>query len=43
MMYAFDDAQAPSQHSTQYFEKFAKRAIYDEGWVAATTPKAPPG
>jgi arylsulfatase len=42
MMYAFDDAQAPSRHTTQYFEMFANRALYDNGWVAATTPIAPP-
>jgi len=42
MMYAFDDANAPSQHKTQYFEMFANRALYNDGWVAATTPVAPP-
>jgi arylsulfatase len=42
MVYAFDDAKAPSQHTTQYFEMFANRAIYNNGWVAATTPIAPP-
>jgi hypothetical protein len=26
----------------QYFEMFANRAIYDNGWVAATTPVTPP-
>ena len=33
---------AQSQHTTQYFEMFANRAIYHDGWVAATTPIAPP-
>ncbi len=42
MVYAFDDAKAPSPHTTQYFEMFANRAIYDNGWVAATTPTTPP-
>ena len=28
----------PSTHTTQYFEMVANRAIYDDGWVAATTP-----
>ncbi len=42
MVYAFGDAKAPSQHATQYFEMFANRAIYNNGWVAATTPIAPP-
>ncbi|MDF2460376.1 MAG: sulfatase atsD, partial [Nitrospira sp.] len=41
MVYTFDDANAPSRHTTQYFEIFANRAIYHEGWVAATVHKAP--
>ena len=42
MVYTFDNANAPSRHTTQYFEMFANRAIYHDGWVAATTPVAPP-
>ena len=42
MMYSFDDANAPTKHTTQYFEMFANRAIYHEGWVACTTPPVPP-
>jgi len=42
MAYTFDDAKAPSRRTTQYFEIFARRAIYSDGWVAATTPKAAP-
>jgi arylsulfatase A-like enzyme len=42
MVYAFDDAKAPSRHRTQYFEMMANRAIYNEGWVAATTPPIAP-
>jgi len=42
MMYTVDDANAPSRHTTQYFEMFANRALYHDGWVAATTPVAPP-
>lgn len=42
MMYAFGDAKAPSQRTTQYFEMFANRAIYNDGWVATTTPTTPP-
>jgi hypothetical protein len=38
MVYTFDDPKAPSKHRTQYFEMFANRAIYNDGWVAATTP-----
>jgi len=42
MVYTFDDAKAPSRHKTQYFEMFANRAIYSDGWVAATTPPIAP-
>ena len=42
MVYAFDDAKAPSRHTTQYFEMFANRAVYSDGWVATTTPTTPP-
>ena len=42
MVYTFDDAQAPSRHRTQYFEMLGNRAIYNDGWVAATTPPIAP-
>jgi arylsulfatase len=44
MAYTFDkaNANAPSKRDTQYFEMFANRAIYHNGWIAATTPPAPP-
>jgi arylsulfatase A-like enzyme len=44
MAYTFDKANAdkPSNHRTQYFELVANRAIYHDGWVAATTPLTPP-
>ena len=44
MMYTFDkaNANAPSRHETQYFEMVGNRAIYHDGWIAATTPPAPP-
>jgi arylsulfatase len=38
MVYSFDDAKAKSVHRTQYFEMLGNRAIYNDGWVAATTP-----
>jgi arylsulfatase A-like enzyme len=40
MVYTWDkaNANAPTQHTTQYFEMLGNRAIYHEGWVAATTP-----
>jgi arylsulfatase len=44
MAYTFDNANvnAPSTRSTQYFEMVGNRAIYHDGWVAATTPPLPP-
>jgi arylsulfatase len=38
MAYSFANANAPSTRTTQYFEMLANRAIYHNGWVAATTP-----
>ena len=44
MVYTFDkaNANAPSRHETQYFEMVGNRAIYHDGWIAATTPPEPP-
>jgi arylsulfatase len=44
MTYTFDkaNANAPSKRDTQYFEMFGNRAIYHDGWIACTTPPAPP-
>ncbi|HEY9114830.1 MAG TPA: arylsulfatase [Bacteroidales bacterium] len=40
MTYTWDpaNAHAPSQRTTQYFEMLGNRAIYHDGWIAATTP-----
>ncbi|MGB7972423.1 MAG: hypothetical protein WCF31_10685, partial [Candidatus Deferrimicrobiaceae bacterium] len=40
MSYTWDKANtdAPTGHTTQYFEMLGNRAIYHDGWVAATTP-----
>ncbi len=40
MVYTWDkaNANAPTRHTTQYFEMLGNRAIYQDGWVAATTP-----
>jgi arylsulfatase A-like enzyme len=38
LVYTFDDAKAPTRHSTQYFELVGNRAIYKDGWMASTTP-----
>jgi len=42
MIYTFDQSTAPSVRRTQYFEMFGNRAIYQDGWIAATTPAGPP-
>ncbi len=39
--YSFEDAKAKDRHTTQYFEIFCNRAIYQNGWVAGTVHKAP--
>jgi arylsulfatase len=44
MAYSWDkaNANAKSARTTQYFEMFGNRAIYHDGWIAATTPPEPP-
>jgi arylsulfatase len=44
MTYTWDkaNAHAPTRHTTQYFEMLGNRAIYHDGWVAATTPATLP-
>jgi arylsulfatase A-like enzyme len=44
MAYSFDKANAnvPSRHHTQYFEMMGDRALYQDGWIASTTPLRPP-
>jgi arylsulfatase A-like enzyme len=42
LVYTFDNPKAKSDHRTQYFEMFTNRAIYNDGWVAATTPPSLP-
>ncbi len=44
MMYTFDKANtnAPTRHTTQYFEMFGNRGIYHNGWYANTQPISPP-
>ena len=36
------NANAASRHTTQYFEMLGNRAIYHDGWLAATTPATLP-
>ncbi|MBI5129698.1 MAG: arylsulfatase [Rhodopseudomonas palustris] len=40
MAYSFAAADAPSTHTTQYFEIFGNRAIYNDGWLAGTIHRA---
>jgi arylsulfatase A-like enzyme len=44
MAYTFDSASAgaPSKRQTQYFEMLGNRALYHDGWIAATPPPQPP-
>ncbi len=44
MAYTWDKANAgaPTRHKTQYFEMLGNRAIYHDGWAAATTPATLP-
>ncbi len=42
MAYTFDNAEAKSAKTTQYFEIMGSRGVYHEGWFAGTFgPKAP--
>ncbi|TWT85568.1 Arylsulfatase precursor [Posidoniimonas polymericola] len=42
LAYTFTEPKAESKRTTQYFEMFANRAIYDNGWVACTKPPIAP-
>jgi arylsulfatase len=41
MLYTFADPKAKDRRTTQYFEMFGNRAIYHDGWVAATRHSIP--
>ena len=41
MVYSWQQAEAKSPHTTQYFEIFGNRGIYNDGWFAGTIHKAP--
>lgn len=41
MLYAVDNAEAPDQKTTQYFEMFGNRAIYNDGWLARVVHRQP--
>lgn len=44
MAYTFEkkSENEPSRRKTQYFEMFANRALYHDGWIASTTPRRLP-
>jgi arylsulfatase A-like enzyme len=41
MNYTFDDPEAEDRHTTQYFEMFGNRGIYQDGWTAVTRHSLP--
>jgi arylsulfatase A-like enzyme len=41
LLYSIADAAAPERHTTQYFEMFGNRGIYQDGWVACTRHSIP--
>ncbi len=43
MLYATDNAEAADRHTTQYFEMFGNRAIYQDGWLARVVHRVPWG
>jgi arylsulfatase len=41
MAYSWDKANAPGQRTTQYFEMFGSRGLYQDGWMASVPPLKP--
>jgi hypothetical protein len=41
MIYTFDQPNAPSRHTTQYFEMAGNHAIYQDGWMASCLARIP--
>ncbi|MGH7983655.1 MAG: arylsulfatase [Candidatus Udaeobacter sp.] len=37
-LFTFDNANAPSRHTQQYFEILGNRAMYKDGWIACWRP-----
>lgn len=37
-LFTFDEPSSPERHTVQYFEMFGSRAIYKDGWWAASRP-----
>ena len=42
MAYTFDNADAPTMHTTQYFEMFGVQGLYNDGWMLSAVPTRPP-
>ena len=42
MVYSFNNASAPTEKQVQYFEMFANRGVYSDGWYANTKPPLAP-
>jgi arylsulfatase len=38
LVYTFDNAKAPTHHTTQYFEMLGNRGVFHDGWMANTKP-----
>jgi arylsulfatase len=38
MVYTFDNATAPSTHTTQYFEMYSVQGLYHDGWMLSALP-----
>lgn len=41
LAYSFDKPNAPTQHTTQYFEVTGHRSIYQDGWMASAFHERP--
>ena len=41
-LFSFDEPTAPERHTQQYFEMFGGRAMYKDGWWAASRPERIP-
>ncbi len=42
LTYTWEQATAPSRHTSQYFELNGNAAMYRDGWIASTTPRRTP-
>jgi arylsulfatase A-like enzyme len=41
MAYTFNEPAAADRHTTQYFEMYGNRGIYQDGWIASTQHRVP--